>query len=302
MTPSFSGIIPPMITPLRDRDALDRPGLECLVERLIAGKVSGIFVLGTMGEGPGLSHRLRRELIEHTCRQVNGRMPVLVGISDTSFVESLEVARWAAEAGARAVVLTPPYYFPAAQSELSAYVRRLTEQLPLPLFLYNIPSMTKVGFSVETIRQLADNQRIVGVKDSSGDMAYFTELLAVAGGRPDWSVLMGNEAMLAEAVAIGAHGGVTGGANIDPQLFVRLYDAAVRRDVAQVTVLHDRVLKLGQVYRVNSSPSSPFRGLKCSLSWLGVCSDFMAEPLCRFEGADREKIRHVLQELELLPP
>src|SRR5579859_7119518 len=92
----LTGIIPPMITPLCGRDELDLPGLERLVEHILAGGVSGLFILGTTGEGPGLSYRLRRDLITRVCRQVKQRVPVLVGITDTSFVESVELARYAA--------------------------------------------------------------------------------------------------------------------------------------------------------------------------------------------------------------
>src|SRR5580658_2115572 len=94
------GIIPPIVTPLRARDELDVAGLERLVEHILAGGVHGLFVLGTTGEAPSLSYRLRRELIERTCRQVAGRVPVLVGITDTAFTESLQVAQWSVKSGA----------------------------------------------------------------------------------------------------------------------------------------------------------------------------------------------------------
>src|SRR5437899_7918271 len=108
MRPPLTGIVPPMITPLRARDELDVPGLERLIERILAGGVSGLFILGTTGEGPSLSYVLRRELIERTCRLVHGRVPVLVGITDTAFAESISLARNAASAGAEAVVVAPP--------------------------------------------------------------------------------------------------------------------------------------------------------------------------------------------------
>ena len=97
MVRSLSGIVPPMITPLRDRDALDIAGLERLVEHIIGGGVQGLFILGTSGEGPGLSYRLRREVIQHVCKQVRGRIPVLVGITDTAFAESVAIARYAVQ-------------------------------------------------------------------------------------------------------------------------------------------------------------------------------------------------------------
>src|SRR2546426_12586467 len=111
----LTGIIPPLVTPLLARDELDVAGLVRLIEHVLAGGVSGLFILGTTGEGPSLSYRLRRELIECVCRQVKQRVPVLVGITDTAFVESVNVARASAEAGADAVVVAPPYYLPEAQ-------------------------------------------------------------------------------------------------------------------------------------------------------------------------------------------
>src|SRR5262245_8280733 len=119
------GIIPPMVTPLTDRDALDVPGLERMIRHLLDGGVHGLFLLGTTGEGPSLSHRLRRELIERASKIVNGRVPLLAGITDTSFVESVNLARAAGEAGADAVVLAPPYYMPEGQPELREHLEHI---------------------------------------------------------------------------------------------------------------------------------------------------------------------------------
>lgn len=106
------GIVPPMVTPLTARDTLDHAGLERLIEHMIAGGIHGLFILGTTGEGPSLSYRLRRELIQETCRRVAGRIPVLVGVTDTAFVESVKLADCAAQAGADAVVFQRPTTFP----------------------------------------------------------------------------------------------------------------------------------------------------------------------------------------------
>src|SRR5262245_51773943 len=114
----LAGIFPPIVTPLRDRDTLDVDALERLIEHVLGGGVDGLFLLGSTGEGPGLSHRLRMDVVERGCRVVAGRVPVLVGVTDTSFAESLRLASCAAAAGAQAVVLAPPSYFPASQEEL----------------------------------------------------------------------------------------------------------------------------------------------------------------------------------------
>ncbi len=298
---TLSGIVPPMITPLRDRDELDIAGMERLVERILGGGVHGLFILGTSGEGPGLSYRLRREVIQHVCKQVRGRVPVLVGITDTAFTESITIARFAADAGAQAVVSAGPYYLPVAQPELLDYVNRLTQDQPLPLFIYNMPQLTKVHFEPETLRQLSHLEKIVGLKDSSADLAYFDKLVALKKLRPDWSVLVGPEHLLAETMRRGGDGGVNGGANFYPQLFVELFDAMKSGDLDRASALQEKLLQLGNIYSVGQHASAVIKGMKCACSLLGICDDLMAEPFERFNAPEREKIRAVLESLELLP-
>jgi 4-hydroxy-tetrahydrodipicolinate synthase len=295
------GIIPPLVTPLLDRDTLDIAGLERLIEHILSGGVHGLFILGTTGEAPSLSYRLRYELIERTCGLVKGRVPVLVGITDTSFAESVNTAVKAKAAGAQAVVLAPPYYFPAGQPELLEYIRHLTPELPLPLFLYNMPSLTKAVFEPQTVRAAAEISGIVGLKDSSGNMAYFHQLQFLLQDHPDFSLLMGHEELLAEAVLLGASGGVCGGANIIPKLYVDLYDAARSQDLETMEALHNKVMQIStSIYGVGRYQSSYLKGLKCALSCMGICSDFLAEPFHRFRSAEHDVIRRHLEELGII--
>jgi len=298
MNTELKGIVPPLVTPLASRDALDEPGLERLIERVIAGGVKGIFVLGTTGEAQSLSYRLRRELIERVCRQVNGRVPVLAGITDTAFEESVALARFAAEAGAERLVLTTPYYFPAGQTELKEYIRHLMPELPLPLMLYNMPALTKVWFEIETLRELSGLEGIVGVKDSSGDMDYFGELVGLRSERPDWSIFVGPERLLPKAVELGADGGVTGGANVFPRLFVDAYEAAVARDAAEIDRLQRLIDLLQRNYEIGKYASRHIKATKSALSILRVCSDFMAEPFHRFKEPERLRVAAILEELQ----
>lgn len=294
----LTGIIPPMVTPLRDRDELDLPGLERLIEHILTGGVSGLFLLGTTGEGPSLSYRLRRELIERACRQVKGRVPVLVGITDTAFVESVNLARHAAEAGAAAVVVAPPYYLPEGQPELLEYLDHLLSQLPLPLFLYNMPALTKVPIELETLRRAMEQPRIIGLKDSSGNMIYFHLAVSLLNNRPDWTLLIGPEELLADAVLTGGHGGVSGGANLFPGLYVRLYEAARACKLERVRQLHAQVMRVSEsLYHVGRHSSAIIKGLKCALACLGICDDFMAEPFHRFRAEERGRIERLLSEL-----
>ena len=287
-----------MVTPLRGRDELDLAGLERLIEHILSGGIDGLFILGTTGEGPSLSYSLRRELVERTCRQVRGRVPVLVGITDTAFVESVNLARDAATAGADALVLAPPYYFVEGQPELQDYLDHLAAELPLPLFLYNAPRNTKVQYDPGTLRRAMDQPKIVGLKDSSGNMDYFHQAVGLLKHRPDWSVLIGPEELLAEAVLAGGHGGVPGGATLFPRLYVQLCEAARAGDVPRSQQLHAQVMLISKsLYQIGRHPSAVIKGIKCALACQGICDDFMAEPFHRFRAEERVRVQRYLPEL-----
>jgi len=293
----LKGIIPPMVTPLLDRDNLDLPGLEKLIEHILGGGVHGLFILGTTGEAPSLSYKVRYDLIERVCKQVAGRVPVLVGITDTSHIESIKIAEHSKKNGVSAVVLAPPYYFPADQPEMLEYLEDLVPQLPLPLFLYNMPSCTKINFAPQTVVQAAEIPGIAGIKDSSGNMVYFHKLMSLLGNKKDFSFLVGPEELLAETILLGGHGGVSGGANVFPKLFVDLYNAAAAGNIEKTRELHSKVIWISTtIYSTGRYSSSFLKGVKCSLNLMGICSDFIEEPFQKFRQPEREKIAAYLKQ------
>jgi 4-hydroxy-tetrahydrodipicolinate synthase len=295
----LTGIIPPMVTPLRDRDELDVPGLESLIEHILAGGVNGLFILGTTGEGPSLSYRLRRELIQRVCQQVKNRVPVLVGITDTAFVESVNLSRHSAEVGASALVVAPPYYLPEAQPELQEYLDHLVAELPLPLFIYNMPALTKVHFELDTVRRAMDEPRIIGLKDSSGDLNYFKDAAQLIKQRPDWTLLIGPEEKLFDSLQLGGFGGVSGGANLFPELYVKVVEAHRAGNLAHAQELQKQIQHVSDsFYRIGKYSSSIIKGIKCALACMGVCDDFMAEPFHRFREPERELVKARLKEIQ----
>lgn len=296
----LKGIIPPIVTPLLEEDKLDTEGFERLIEHILAGGVHGIFVLGTTGEGPSLSSKLKYEVVEKACKQVAGRVPVLVGITDTSFVESVNLSNHAAKCGADALVLAPPYYFLPGQSELLEYLEHIAPQLPLPLFLYNIPSMTKMHIAPDTVRKAAEIDNIIGCKDSSCNMIFFHELLKEFHDKPEFSLLIGPEELLGEAVMFGGHGGVSGGANVAPRLYVDMYEAAVAGDIDKMRECQKKIFQLREIYWIGQYSSSIIKGIKCALSCMGICSDFMVEPFHRFRDLERKKVSEYLDTLDFI--
>lgn len=294
----LSGIIPPMVTPLSNQYELDVEGAERLLEHVIDGGVHGVFILGTTGEGTSLSPSLRNQYVELVCEIVSGRVPVLVGVTETSMAQALQLAAQSFAAGASAVVSAAPYYLPLTQRDLIEYTEKLASKLPLPLLLYNMPSCTKTAFDVSTVQALADHPNIIGLKDTSGDLDYYAEVATFANQRDDFTLLIGPEEKLARSIELGGHGGVTGGANMFPSLYVALYEASAANDMARARELQALVQRISDsLYAVTDSGARVIQGIKSGLAELGICSAVMAEPFRTYGETERAVIAEAVKEI-----
>jgi 4-hydroxy-tetrahydrodipicolinate synthase len=199
----------------------------------------------------------------------------------------MRLADSAVEAGAGAVVLAAPYYFQHSQEDLFRYVEQTVARVALPLFLYNIPPLTKSSFEPETVRRAADLPGVVGLKDSTGDPNYLHRALEALHDRPRFSVLIGPEEMLLDAMKRGAHGGVCGGSNLYPKLLVDLYNAIVRGDWTQAGALQKTVNEMNRaLFRTGFAGSGYLRGLKAALALAGLCRPEPAPPYEPFSAAE----------------
>lgn len=283
------------MTPLLDQETLDVLGLEKVVRRLLDGGVQGLFILGTTGEGPSLSYPLRQDLIKETLRIAAGQVPVLVGITDSSMTESLRMADYAATRGASAVVFAPPFYHPIDQTDLLRYLETMAPRLPLPFLLYNIPSHTKTEWGLETLDRALSIPGCVGLKDSSGNLDYFKAAADLVRRHENVSLLIGPEELLPEALQLGAHGGVCGGAHLLPRLFTRIMEAHRAGDHAWMATARGRLADLGRIYH-EVRPNSFLKSMKAALSVLGFSRNVFAEPLHPFDEAETAKVGRLLAE------
>lgn len=288
----FSGVIPPVVSPMKSADQLDSEAVDRVVDHLIQGGVSGLFVLGTTGEGPSLTYQMRYEMVERTCEHVKGRVPVLVGVTDTSLAESIALAEHAAVCGAAAIVAAAPFYFDVSQAALEAWFRELADRSPLPVMLYNMPSCVGVTLDLRIVDSLSHHPNIAGIKDSGGDWTYFQQLCDQHRDREDFVIFMGPEELLAEAVAAGANGGVCGGANLLPQVYSRLYLAAVRRDDKEISHWKETIADMfASVYRDEEQRMKLIPGLKLAMEECGLCNAIVAPPLMAVTETHAQRIR-----------
>lgn len=293
----FNGIIPPAVTPLTAARELDVAGLERLLEHMIAGGIHGLFVLGTTGEGPAVGYQVQRNMVKESIRIINNRIPVLVGISSSACQESIEQALFAFKCKASAVVAAPPCYFNPGEPELFDYYKYLAETSKLPLFIYNMPSMTKVYMKPSLVKKLAEIPNIRGYKDSSANMPDFHEIVLALKAREDFSIFVGPEELLGESVLFGADGGVSGGANLNPEIFVGMYNAASNRNVEKMLEFQRKIYAQRELYSLGNFQSSMIKGLKSALAQKGICQDHLAAPFNHFEQPHTEKVKKILDNL-----
>lgn len=284
------GIITPLLTPFSPEGMIDFSALEKLVDHVVEGGVSGIFILGTTGEGPCLSLDQRCQVILRVQSYVAERVPLLVGLTDAVYDNSVKLAKYAEENGADALVITPPPYFTSTQSELLNYFETLSGVTSLPSYLYNIPSLTRTGIQPETVVSAAAMSRIVGIKDSSGNMIYFNKIKQALQCMNDFSFYMGPEELLVEACGLGAQGGVNGGSNLFPELYVSLYKAAVERDFQRIEVLRRIVIKIStRLYSLSENENHCIRVVKYLLSKWGICNETMVAPYLGLNDESKQR-------------
>lgn len=223
-TPVLKGVIPPIITPLDEDGRVDEDAVERLIDFQLRSGVSGIFIMGSSGEGPWLDTTQRETLLRASVRAIDGRAPLLAGAMEPVASRVRERLPQLKELGADAAVVATPYYFQADEGVQRAHFDAVAADSPLPVVLYNIPNMTHNVLAPGAARHALRHESVIGIKDSGGDPTLFAELLAMRETRPDFQVLQGSEAQSARALREGADGLVPGIANLVPGPFCRLYD------------------------------------------------------------------------------
>lgn len=295
----LKGIIVPMVTPLDEQRNIDYEGTERLVNHLIKGGVHAIFVLGTTGESQSLSMKQRKSFIEFTGKVINKRVPFLVCVTDTSIDDSLALAELAKISGAFAVVSAAPFYFEASQSDIIEWYTALADRSPLPVYLYNIPSKVKVIIEPPTVATLSLHPNIIGIKDSSANMVYFQTLRYLTRNNVNFAYYVGPEEITSESILLGADGGVNGGANLFPELYVKMYEAAERSDIDECNVLQQYIMQVSaSIYGVTSGPSSYLKGLKAALEIKGICKGYLALPYTAYNDELKTQVNIALENLK----
>lgn len=292
---ALSGVVPPMISPLTEDGAVDVPAVGRVVEHILAGGCSGIFVVGGCGEGSWLSTVQRGAMIRATVEAAAGRAPVLAGLMLPATAPALDAAEQAVDAGADALVVGSPYYFSAGAAGQLRHVQAVLAATNLPVLLYDIPQCTHSVLAVDAVQTLAEEPRVLGIKDSSGDLGYFQQLLAIKTRRPDFRVLQGNELVMAASLLLGCDGLIPGYSNIAPRVYVAMRQAAAAGDVGACRAAQTTLADLNEIGLQAGIPA-----IKAACALLGLCQATPAAPFAPPSDAERQAIEGVLRRHHLL--
>lgn len=240
----YHGIIPPTITPLLPNEQLDKSAVKKLVEHCITGGVHGLFVNGTSGEAMRVSDTVWEDNTRTVLDQVKGRIPVFCGAIDSSTIRTIEKIKKVEDMGGKLAVCTPPFYLTSfGQDEILRHYDKICESTSIDIVPYNIPEMTQANILPETIRKLADHEKIVVYKDSCADWQQVQRNLFMLEDK-NIAFFNGAEELCSTSMIYGAQGCIPGLANFYPKLFVELYDLCRKGKIAESYELQKRIYRI----------------------------------------------------------
>jgi 4-hydroxy-tetrahydrodipicolinate synthase len=299
------GIVPPILTPLTPDGRVDLMSLARLTRWLMGQGIHGLWACGTTGEFAGLDAEEREDVIGTCVEAVAERLPVVANISDCSTRLTVAHGQRALRAGADAVAVTPPYYYPNTQDELLAHYRAVREAVDAPLFVYNIPQTVKTRVEAETVLTLAQEGTVVGIKDSQNDLDYDRTLVTQATKRGiALRIMTGTRSLIDTSVAIGAHGSIPGVANVAPRSSAQAYEAAARGEWAEAAAAQQQVMGVGTLARgVKSAGTAANLGaMKAALKAMGIIAhSTLTMPLRSPTPEEEARVAELVEELGLRP-
>lgn len=286
---SWQGVFTALVTPFQSNGSLDEPALERAIVRQLEAGIDGLVPAGSTGEAATLEEREWERVIEITVRMTEQRVPVIAGTGTNSTQSTIARTRRARELGANGALVVSPYYNKPNPSGLKAHYLAVAEQGGLPVVLYNVPGRTAQNLMPEQILEIAQDARIVAVKEASGVLGQAIGL--IANRRVDLAVLSGEDELTVPMCLMGGDGVISVVSNVDPAGTVRMVHAALKGDVATAREHHYRQLPLMRALFAESNPVP----CKAVFERWGWGTSFVRAPLAPASPATRELLAGALE-------
>ena len=289
----FGGTLTALVTPFRD-GGVDEEALRGLVDTQIDAGIDGLVPCGSTGESATLSHAEHGQVVEIVLAAARGRVPVVAGTGSNNTQEAIDLTRHAQEAGAAGALLISPYYNKPTQEGIIAHYEAVASETRFPLVVYNIPGRTASNILPETVRRLAENPYVVGIKEASGDLEQMSQVIASC--PDDFDVLSGDDAMTLPLLAIGGQGVISTTSNVAPANVAGLVQRFLDGDVAGAQAAHRQLLPLFDVLFCETNPIP----VKAALELMGQIGAEIRLPLTPLTDPNRDRLQAVLKELGIL--
>lgn len=290
----FTGCGTALVTPFRPDLSLDEEALRTLVRRQVMAGVNFLAPCGTTGESPTLSRQEHLRVVEITLEEARPRIPVLAGAGGYNTAQVIELARELERMGVDGILSVTPYYNKPTQEGLYQHYKAIANAVRLPVIVYNVPGRTGVNVEPATLKRLAEIENIVGVKEASGNIAQQARVLYEVPER--FVVLSGDDAITLPLLALGGQGVISVASNLIPAEMTELVRSALQNDWNRARQLQRRYLPLMEVNFIESNPIP----VKAALALMGLIAPVWRLPLVPPQPANLEKIRSVLNSLQLI--
>ncbi len=281
----LEGLFTAIVTPF-SHGAVDYGALSELVTKQIEGGVDGIVPVGTTGESPTLTVNEHLKVVETVVKTAKGRCLVVAGTGANSTAEAVHLTKMAKSAGADASLQVTPYYNKPTQEGLYRHFSTIADECGLPIVLYNIPGRSVVEIAVPTIKRLAENPKIVCVKEAGGSAERVSAILAEC----DITVLSGDDALTLPMIALGAKGVVSVASNLIPARIKEMVSSALNGDFATATRLHN---ELYGVFRGIFLETNPIP-IKAAMAAKGLVREEYRLPMCPMSPDTRKKLLEIM--------
>ena len=286
------GIIPAMITPMTEDEALDEKGFQTIIDGLIDAGVHGIFTVGTAGEFWALSIEEKKKIYQWTSEFVNKRVPTYVGTCANSTREAVHLSEMAQDAGVDCLSVLTPNYISPNESQMYSHYAAIATSVDLPILLYNLPARTGNVLSVNLVVRLAESfENIVGIKDSSGD---FSNAMAYLFQAPQgFRFVMGNDALIYPALMQGASGAIAATANVAPEIAVGIYENFLKGDLDSAKAYQKRLTPLRHAFTLGTHPAM----LKAGAEMVGYAGGPPRAPVSGLDASQQEQLKKILMDI-----
>ena len=289
----FSGAATAIITPFKD-GKIDYVSFKKIIEDQIAGGIDGIVVAGTTGEAATLTHEEHCECIDFVVKEVDGRVPVIAGTGSNDTAYGIELSQYACKAGADALLLVTPYYNKATPKGLIKNFLETAEKTDKPIILYNVPSRTGCNITLPVYKELAKHERIVAVKEASGNISAIAELIAECGDYFD--IYSGNDDQIVPIMSLGGKGVISVLSNVMPRETHDLCNLCLNGNYKDAAEMQLKYLKLINTLFCEVNPVP----VKTAMAAIGYCTEEMRLPLCEMDDANKEKLLAVMKQHSLI--